>query len=134
MPRSPDNRIQRNLGDPGGMASLLADIRKPKLEPETGWHRIGASAGYETGVYFKNSWNAVNGATLPDPSFYLSESGEVRSRGRVNGGSVGSVIFTFPEECRPEYAESFICRMVGGWANLEVSPNGDVTLIEFGGN
>ena len=112
---------------------VIADLKRPRVMAETGWHIIGSSSGYESGVYLQNSWARVTATGAAIPSFYQGEEGRVRARGKVDGGSVGSTIFTFPEECRPEYAESFILSVDGGgFANVTVQPDGQVILDSIG--
>jgi hypothetical protein len=115
-PRSPDFKRNKSITD------LISDTRKPKLLPETGWYRIaitelfeGAGVGGQyigsTLAVFINgtSWANVAGISNPPTSWYLSEDGEVRMRGKIKGGAgTGETIFTLPEEVRPEYTETFI--------------------------
>jgi len=98
MPRSPDFKYNRNLGD------ILSSQRKPPTIPDTSWAKIGISEAYE--IAFATNWRNV-GTTNAPAAHYLSEDGEVRKRGAVTGGEAGSVIYTLPEESRPEYEEPF---------------------------
>jgi hypothetical protein len=124
MPRSRDLNIDRDIFD------TVAKTRAPSLEPETGWYKIGPSETY--GISFDNSWGNVGvlaGVTNAPASFYLSADGEVRMRGKIDGGSTGTVAFVLPDEVRPEYAETFICAVDGGGsANVTVHPNGEVIV------
>lgn len=120
MPKSRDLNIN---DDP---FSLIQDNRRPRLESETGWARVGVTAGYEAstnrayypGVGFENSWANADVSQAP-ASWYMSHGGEVRLRGKITGGSVNTVAFTLPEEVRPEYAETFVC---------PVDENGNIDL------
>jgi hypothetical protein len=124
MPKSRDLNIDNSLAD------VVGQTRRPKLEPETGWYKIGASESYA--ISFNNSWGNVGvlaGITNAPASFYLSDSGEVRCRGKIDGGSAGTVVFILPDEVRPEYAETFICAVDGGGkANVTVHANGQVIV------
>ena len=126
MSRSPDYPYRKSLPE------IVGDIRRQHLRAETGWWKVGGSVGYETEAYFKNSWanaGVLAGVTTPPAGWYLSEDGECRLRGAIDGGSAGTVAFTLPEEVRPHYAETFICAVEGGGkANVTVHPNGDVKV------
>ncbi len=67
MPKSKDLNIDANPFD------VLQQIRRPKLEPETGWYKVGPSEAH--GVDFQNSWGNVGvlaGITNAPASWYLS--------------------------------------------------------------
>jgi hypothetical protein len=138
-PRSPDFKRNKSIVD------LISDTRKPKLLPETGWYRVAITSLYEatsaggqyygsTVAIFKNSWQNSGGLTNAPVSWYLSQNGEVRFRGKIAGGFPGTVVFTLPEEVRPQYAETFIVAVDGGTttANVIVFANGDVTVESVG--
>lgn len=114
---------------------MVQELRRPKPEPETGWKKAGAGteemAGVsQHGVDFQNSWQ--NAAGWAPVSWYIDSEGEVKVRGHVTGGAVGTVIFTFPEEARPEYAETYIVPTdSGGRATIRVDTNGNVTLLNM---
>ena len=122
MSKTPDLKVNRTPSE------LISDMRKPKLGPDTGWAKVGITAGYEAstpkgyfvGVGFTNSWINSPGATDVPASWYLSESGETRLRGKIKGGVENTVIFALPEEVRPEYAETFICS-VDALGNIDLS-------------
>jgi hypothetical protein len=124
----------RDLNIDDNPFSLIQDTRRPHLEPETGWYLVGPSEAHE--VDFENSWGNVGvvaGVTNAPASWYLSEDGEVRLRGKIDGGSAGTVAFTLPEEVRPEYAETFICAVDGGtFANVTVHASGEVEVETIG--
>lgn len=121
MSKTPDMRYSRDISE------VISQRTKPVLQPETGWHKIGISE--DIGIAFQDSWANVGTTGSPPASFYLSNDGEVRNRGKVDGGIEGSTIFTFPEECRPEYSETFICAVdAGGKANITVNPDGTVVV------
>lgn len=124
MPKSRDLNIDRDVWD------ILGEVRRPKLEAETGWYKVGPAQPHETD--FENGWGNVGvlaGVTNAPASWYLSSGGEVRLRGKIDGGSVGTVVFTLPEEVRPQYAETFICAVEGGGkANVTVHANGEVIV------
>jgi len=122
MPKSPDFRTRSpNISD------MLGDMRRPPVLAETGWHYVGATQ--PEGVAFENNWNNVTGEA--PASWYLSEDGEVRLRGKVTGGEVGTIIFTLPEEVRPEFAETWVVAMdPTGWAKIRIEPDGDVICLE----
>lgn len=124
MPKTPDLNVNRSIGD------IIAQGRKPRLQPETGWYKVGVSEAYA--VSFINSWGnagVVAGITNAPTGWYLSEDGEVRLRGKITGGVAATTVFNLPEEVRPEYAETFICAVDGGGkANVTIKPNGDVIV------
>jgi len=142
MSGSPDFRIKRSIPD------LIASEIKPQILPETGWYRVSITENYEgstkggqyigsTLAVFQNSWMNVTGAALanatePPASWYLSEGGEVRWRGKITGGVAGTVVCVIPEEVRPQYAETWICATdTGGSANVTVWPDGSVVVDSF---
>lgn len=122
MARSADLVGSRSLVD------TIRDLRKPGPIPNSGWMFVGASFG----VGFTNGWANVGvlaGTTNAPASFHLSDDGEVRLRGKVDGGEVGDVIFVLPVEMRPEYAETFICSVEDGqFANVTVHADGRIVL------
>lgn len=133
MAKSRDFRRQTTVSE------LISDTRKPPVAPETGWYVVGdqelAVTGNHPRIYvsvpFQNFWDNV-GSSHAEAGWYMDEGGEVRFRGRVTGGAAGTVIFTLPEEVRPEYTQSFVCALIGGGtANVEVYPDGSVYLESF---
>lgn len=126
MPKSRDLNIDKTLND------VVGEIRRPKLEPETGWARAGITAGYEAstpkayypGIQFENNWVNATTADEAPASWWVSESGEGRLRGKVRGGAIGTTVFTLPEEVRPEYVQEFIC-------SIDDDGNIDLSNIRF---
>lgn len=119
--RSPHFQRNRTVPD------LIAEGRKAHREVDTTWYKVGPSEPH--GVGFTNTWGNVGGAGVPPASWYLSEDGEVRLRGKITGGSPGSVAFVLPEEVRPQYAETFIVAVDGGGqANITIKTNGEVYI------
>jgi len=112
-------------------AELIAELRKPKVLPETGWWNVGEDEPYE--IPFEGDWgNSNEDFNLPPASWYLSEDGEVRLRGVVDGGNEGDTIFVLPEEVIPEYNQRFACSLIGGGtANILVNINGEVILESY---
>lgn len=124
MPKSRDLNIDRTPWD------VVGSIRKPPLEPETGWWKIGEEEVQE--IPFENSWGNYDDEDEAPTAYYLSNHGEVRVRGVVDGGSEGDTIFTFPEEARPETRQGYTCRVIGGGsANVIVEPDGSVIVEGF---
>lgn len=119
MPKTPDFRANRSI------PALVSDTRKPKVLAETGWHY--AESALNEDVPLINGWaNVVDEAPV---SWYLSESGEVRFRGKIDGGAPETVVFVLPEGYRPQFRQTFICAMEnGGKANVSVMPNGEVIV------
>jgi len=121
----------RDLNIDDNPIALIQDTRRPKLESETGWARVGITSGYEgisddgyfVGIAFENSW-ANTSVTEAPASWWLSESGEGRLRGKVTNGTAGTTIFTLPEEMRPKYAQEFLCSM-------DENGNIDLSSIRF---
>jgi hypothetical protein len=99
MARTPGFKITKTTND------MLAENRKPPVLPETGWWKVGPSEPYE--IEFGGTWENV-GASAADASWYLSEDGEVRLRGKIGGGADDTVAFVLPEEVRPEFVEVFV--------------------------
>lgn len=127
MPRTPDFKINRSIPD------LISDIRRPQVPPETGWHEVGISDEFHRDIPFQNSWNQAGGTHAP-ASHYLSEDGELRSRGVVTGGSINTVIYTVPEELRPEYPELYLVPLEDTEGNVtagsvRIETSGDVVYL-----
>lgn len=127
MAKTPGFKITRTIPD------LLAKQSKPAILPETGWWKIGASEAQL--IEFKNNWgNSVNASLDFAPlRYYLSEDGEVRIHGHIQGGTVGTVVCTFPPEVRPEFDETFICPLSdgSGHATFRLKTNGDLILVNL---
>lgn len=125
MPRSRDLNIDRDIFD------TVAKNRAPHLEPETGWWNVGVEEEQE--IPFEGSWGNYDGVGYAPASWYLSEDGESRLRGAVDGGNEGDVIFYLPEEMWPEYKQVFTCAIVDdiGTANISIDIDGAVVLESF---
>lgn len=113
MSKSKDLSIDKTIGD------VISSIRKPKLQPETGWWIIGPAPNFPRDVVFEGSWDHTDINTWP-VSWYQSHHGEVRLRGKALGGTEGTVIFYLPEEDRPENEETFIVN-VGDDGSIDLS-------------
>jgi hypothetical protein len=74
MPKTPDFKSNRTFND------IISEGRRPRPLPETGWNYVGPSEAH--GVNFQNGWANVGASSVP-ASWYLSEDGEVRLRGRL---------------------------------------------------
>lgn len=119
MPRTPDFKATRTI------PQMISELGRPQPQPETGWHKAGASEA--NGVDFLNSWAGASG--YADPAWYLSEDGEVRFRGRIDGGAEGTIVMVLPEEIRPEFADTWICDMQPtGYAKIEIDTDGTMTV------
>jgi hypothetical protein len=106
MSKSPDILGARTIPE------QLQELRRPELPPETGWIRVGTTNpihGGEFAPQFENGWQSDEDAIL---SFHLSESGEVRLRGKVVDGDYDAVVFTLPEGYRPLQTHEYVCAVV----------------------
>jgi hypothetical protein len=74
MPKTPDFRQNKTFED------LINEATRPKPLPETGWNMVGP--GEDHGVDFQNGHDNFSDTAVPC-SWYLSEDGEVRLRGRI---------------------------------------------------
>lgn len=77
---------------------------------------------------FQNGWGNV-GSGNAALSFYVDKWRRVHIRGAVQGGAMGSVIFTLPTEYRPESTERFIVAGDDTFAIIQIDPNGDVSRV-----
>jgi hypothetical protein len=117
--KSPHFNRSRTIPD------LIAEERRRRPDADTSWFKVGPTE--PMAVDFQNSWGNVGGSGIAPASWYLSENGEVRLRGKITGGVAGTVAFTLPVNVRPQYAETFIVAVDGGGkANVEIRQNGDV--------
>lgn len=124
MPRTPNFKRNRTIPE------LIADTRKPKIEADTAWYKVGATEDYE--IPFENSWQNAGGVDQEDAQWYMDENGETKLKGVVGGGAEGDTIFTLPEENRPRGVQTYTCAVIGGGtANVAVYPNGEVVLESF---
>lgn len=123
--RSPHFNRNRQIAD------LIAEERRVRPEEDTNWYRTGPGDAdmpgvEEHGVDFENGWDNVGDEGDSPASWYLSKNGEVRLRGHVVGPE-GTVIFTLPEEVRPQYDEKFLVAADDGFkAHVIVRANGEV--------
>jgi hypothetical protein len=122
MPRSPELARNRTV------INIFEELRKPPLDPDTGWIKIN-DAGDPIAPPFLNSWSNI-GDPYPPLGFYYSHHGECRLRGHITGGAVGTTIFLLPEEFRPQYTQDFIVPTDdGGYATIRVQASGEVLLL-----
>lgn len=137
-PRSPSFRKNLNVAD------TLRELRSPKPSTETGWLRVYTDVtevhtdypgdpGVEATVagvrgvapLFKSNWQHVGDPYAPI-SFHLSDDGEVRFRGHMRGGDVGTdtPAFRLPIGYRPEHDMTFIVPVdSGGYATILITAN-----------
>lgn len=117
--KSPHFNRRRTIPD------LISEGRQALRNVDTTWQKVGPSEGH--GIGFTNTWGNVGGSGNPPASWYLSDNGEVKLRGKITGGNVGSVAFVLPPEVRPQFAETFIVAVDGGGqANVTIRQNGEV--------
>lgn len=112
-----------------GYRSFIERVQRlntPHKRPYDGWIMVG-DADWDTG--FQNGWSNLGGS-YPPLSYHMSGEGKVYIRGAVDGGAIGSVIFTLPEGFWPEYVEVFIVAAIGGGScQVEISTTGDVSFV-----
>ena len=100
-----------------------ADAAFEALGADDDWHEVG-----DTGEpAFQNSW-----ANVGDPyetlGYRISADGWVYLKGRVDGGSAGTVIFTLPATYRPAKTLLFaVACEVDAW--VQIAANGQVSAI-----
>ena len=126
--------MQQMMGYPRG--SVMARIFEIQhrgmpyrgLRPATQWifveptRRVGGYLGFE------NGW----GEGDPDSpvQFCMDESGRIRLRGRISGGTVGTVAFTLPEGFHPPQPQTYVlANGTTGYANCEIGTDGTVTIV-----
>lgn len=123
--RSPHFNRNRTIPD------LIAEERRVRTTEDTNWYRVGPGDAEMPGseaheVIFQGGAGNVGASGDSPASWYLSENGEVRLRGHINV-SVGTVIFTLPEEIRPQFAEKFLVAADEGLnAHVIIRQNGEV--------
>jgi hypothetical protein len=64
---------------------ILKDKNRNDPLPETGWNYVGPDEDH--GVDFENSWANAGPSSVP-ASWYLTEDGQVRLRGKISGGDI----------------------------------------------
>ena len=124
MSRSPNFKRNPTIAD------LISDTRKPKIEADTAWYKVGAAEDYE--IPFENSTTNSGGTDEEDAQWYMDDGGETRVKGVVNPPAEGDTMFTLPEENRPRGVQTFTCAVIGGGsANVAVYPDGSVVFEGF---
>lgn len=124
----------RRLAPPthaGATRALRDDLRELQRVPGQ-WIAVGTYPG-DAGTVpesppFQNGWGNV-GSGNAALSFYVDKWRRVHIRGAVQGGAMGSVIFTLPTEYRPESTERFIVAGDDTFAIIQIDPNGDVSRV-----
>jgi len=120
MGKSRDLNIDKNF------IETIRSLRKPSLEPETGWWKIGPAGGsaeQARDVQFENSWAHSDEDAWP-VKWHQSHHGEVRIKGKVIGDVEGTTIFTLPEEDRPQHEQEFV-------VSVDDDGNIDLSSIRF---
>jgi len=126
-----------------GLDHSIIDIRKQRVEPDTGWiwvGTVGASDNTpdslldETSPPFENGFANPTGEDHPSAlvSFYMDAFGVVWLRGKpVPDPStvLPATAFTLPEGFRPAASHTFIGAAVTGIATWRIDPDGSVVLV-----
>jgi hypothetical protein len=133
MPKSPDFKYNRDLSE------IIKDQKKPNIPSDTGWGKIGISENW--GVEFNAPWSSGDEDGSPGDTgyhggaqHYLSEHGEVRSSGVVQGGYEDQIIYVLPEEYRPRSLETHVVAIDDGGNRgvglVEVDNDGSVRFVK----
>lgn len=122
-----------NRGYPKDSARRFASVQKRTQEyrgvlPATQWIFINQNRRGGLGLMdFQNGWTDPNDDT--PAQFCMDEHGRIRLRGRISGGTVGTVAFTLPYGFRPPIPQKFnLANADAGYAIIEVLPNGEATV------
>ena len=94
------------------------------LGGDAAWHEVGTSGE----PVFENGW-ANSGGSYADMAFRLDSSGYVHLKGRVQGGTPDSVIFTLPVDYRPNKNQKFAAPYTDGEHQIAVESDGEVKDI-----
>ena len=96
--------------------------------PATQWIFVSQARRGGLGIMdFENGWTDPNNET--PAQFCMDEHGRIRLRGRISGGSVGTVAFTLPQGFRPPIPQKFnLANADAGYAIIEVLPAGTATV------
>jgi hypothetical protein len=120
-------------GYPKDAATRIAVTQKATQQyrgklPATQWIFINLNRRNGFGVMdFENGWTDPNSET--PAQFCMDEHGRIRLRGRISGGSVGTVAFTLPYGFRPPIPQKFaLANGDAGYAIIEVTPDGAATV------
>ena len=95
--------------------------------PATQWIYVAFSRRNQGVMDFENGWGDAD----PDApaQFCMDEHARVRLRGRISGGTVGTVAFTLPWGFRPPIPQKFnLANGDSGYAIIEVTPDGAATV------
>ncbi len=100
------------------------------------WAPLGIKQADWTALTLENGWEAYEG--FYTPAYFKDERGWVWVRGTIRNGvyTTGTVLFTLPSGCRPEYTISFIvpCDATAVWGRVIVESSGAVKLQNASGN
>ena len=98
----------------------------------TNWRTCWADDLAWTAPTLGNSWVTPGpiGAAYQVAGF-RKVGGEVEMRGLIGSGTTSTTIFTLPAGARPALREIFLCAANAGAAQLEVRPDGVVTVIAY---
>jgi hypothetical protein len=96
--------------------------------PATQWIFISQTRRGGLGLMdYEGGWG--DGDPEAPGAFCMDEHGRIRLRGRIAGGSVGTVAFTLPQGFRPPIPQKFnLANGDAGYAIVEVLPDGTATV------
>lgn len=117
--------LRRDGNEPN---SALVYVKSTDCEVNTGWlaHGLWHNVDDPDEPAFQNSWANAGGGLAP-LRFRRTLDGSVEIQGSVTGGAPGTVIFTLPEEFRPDFElHQPGSDDTGAFMVIVVKANGDV--------
>ena len=91
------------------------------LGGDAAWHEVGTSGE----PVFENGW-ANSGGSYATMAFRLDSSGYIHLKGRVQGGTPDTTIFTLPVDYRPNKNQKFSAPYTTGEHNIKIESDGEV--------
>ena len=88
------------------------------LQPVTSWEDMDP---------LTSGW-APAGLPYSNPQFYKDSLGRVWLRGAIRGGTLGNPLFNMDSGYLPEHRVAIPCVASGGFARVDVLPNGDIQV------
>jgi microcystin-dependent protein len=101
--------------------SATIDDARVNLGADADWREVGDSGEPD----FQNGWEN-SGGSYETLAFKIDSAGVVHLKGRIQGGTPNTVIFTLPLGYRPNKKIRFVVPYKGGERNIIIHPNGDV--------
>lgn len=123
-------------GYPKGAAQRIADLQRSArpyrgTQAPTMWIYISQDRRGGWGYMdYENGWG--DGDEAAPGQFCADEHGRIRLRGKINGGTVGTVAFTLPPGFWPAIPQRFVLANAdSGYAIFDILTNGEAVVVSM---